>query len=96
MVKIQPVSVRLPKTGTNVIKFIDNGVIKSKVVIPGPKNHNSIRVEKMITNYLDGKPVEIGLKFTDFIYATNHHVALKNMKPKFVDAGSGLGLGKRR
>ena len=49
----------LPKTGTNIIKFTNDGKLISKVVIPGPGNSFSIRIENTVTNYKNQKPHRI-------------------------------------
>ena len=83
MAKIQPITTRLPKTGTTIIKFINNGKLKTKIVIPGPKNSNPWRIEKMITSYVDGKPKEIGIKYRTLVDALIHHTELKDNKSRF-------------
>ena len=52
----------LPKTGTNIIKFMNNGKLMSKVVVPGPGNSFSIRIENTVTNYKNQKPQRISVK----------------------------------
>lgn len=43
----------LPKTGTRIIKFTNNGELMSKVVVLGSGNRLSSRVENTVTNYKD-------------------------------------------
>lgn len=83
MAKIQPITTRLPKTGTTIIKFINNGKLKTKIVIPGPKNSNRWGIEKMITSYVDGKPKEIGIKYHTLYDAMFHHEELQYNKSRF-------------
>ena len=52
----------LPKTGTNIIKFTHNGELMSKVVVPGPGNSFSTRIENTVTNYKNQKPQRISVK----------------------------------
>ncbi len=53
----------LPKTDTQVIKFMNDGKLMSKIVIPGPGNRNSRYIAKLITNYKNEKPYKIMLDF---------------------------------
>ena len=52
----------LPKTGTNIIKFTNNGELMSKVVIPGPGNSISRHIENTATNYKNQRPHRISVK----------------------------------
>ena len=49
----------LPKTGTHIIKFTNNGELMSKVVIPGSGNRLSYWKECFITNYENQRPKSI-------------------------------------
>ena len=81
--EIRRVSNTLPKTGTHIIKFFNNEKLVSKVVIPGPKNSNPYKIEKMITNYENGKPKNVALKFKDYMYAMIYRNATRNNNSKF-------------
>ena len=52
----------LPKTGTNIIKFMNNEKLVSKVVVPGPGNSFSRWIENTVTNYKNKKPHRISVK----------------------------------
>ncbi len=52
----------LPKTGTNIIQFTNNGKLMSKVVVPGPGNSISRRIENTATNYKNQRPHRISIK----------------------------------
>ena len=52
----------LPKTGTNIIKFMNNEKLVSKVVVPGPGNSFSRWIENTVTNYKNQKPHRISVK----------------------------------
>ena len=49
----------LPKTGTHIIKFTNNGKLMSKVVIPGSGNRLSYWKDYFITNYENQRPKSI-------------------------------------
>ena len=83
MAGLQRITNTLPKTGTHIIKFFNNDKLMSKVVIPGPRNSNPYRIEKIITNYENGQPKEVLLKFKNYIYAALHRNATKNNNSKF-------------
>ena len=64
----------LPKTGTNIIKFTNNGELKSKVVVPGPGNSISRRIENTATNYKNQKPHRISVKCKEDYNYTYHMI----------------------
>ena len=80
---LQRVTNTIPKTGTHIIKFFNEDKLMSKVVIPGPRNSNPYRIEKMITNYENGQPKKIVLKFRDYTDAILHHDATRHNNSKF-------------
>lgn len=70
MSKIQRVATYLPKTGTHIIKFMNNENLMSKVVIPGKGNPCSWHIDKIITNYENQKPKNMIIKYKD-LFASN-------------------------
>ena len=80
---LQRVTSTMPKTGTHIIKFFNNDKLMSKVIIPGPRNLNPYRIENMITNYENGQPKEVVLKFKDSMYAMLYRNATKNNNSNF-------------
>ena len=72
----------LPKTGTNIIKFTNNGELMSKVVIPGPGNSISRQIENTVTNYANQRPHRISVKCKED-YNFMYHMTFKNLKNRW-------------
>ena len=83
MAELQRITNTLPKTGTHVIRFVNDKKLMSKVVIPGAKNSNPKRIKKMITNYENQKPSEIRIQYYNYLDAMGHYADLKNLKNKW-------------
>lgn len=80
MTGIKRIGYTLPKTGTNIIKFMDGEKLMSKVITPGPRNTNPYRIKNIITNYENQKPSKINIKFGCLTDAWIHYEATKYLK----------------
>ena len=69
----------LPKTGTRIIKFTNNGELMSKVVIPGSGNSSSREIENIVTNYKDQRPSRINVRCKEN-YNFMYHGLFKNLQ----------------
>lgn len=76
----------LPKTGTQVIKFMNNEKLMSKVVIPGRGNVNSRFMTNLITNFKDGQPYKFSINYIKRPYKglSDYYVSLFFL-PKYMD-----------
>lgn len=61
MIGIQTISKTLPKTGTEIITVLKDGVKTAKIVAPGPGNKSADLINCMTTQYRNGKPESIVL-----------------------------------
>lgn len=80
MTGIKRIGYTLPKTGTNIIKFMDGEKLMSKVITPGPRNTNPYRIKNIITNYENQKPSKININFEHYMDAIIHNEAIKYLK----------------